>query len=135
MEQQPHLFSVTAALGAKCAAPECPLLVTLQLFTLFLRLTKWHGDQQAKRLAMHQSRFFPPSPSAQIAVACVKLCLVMGQPITSCSPSQRSSHEIQNMDPLHSLLTFLLCISSLGTCDFVPWGSTLVIPCPKGDGE
>lgn len=129
-------FSVTAALGARCAAPECPLLATFQLFTLyFLGLTEWHEDQQATWLVMGQSRFFPPSPSSQIVVACVKLCLMVDQPITSCNPSQRSSHDIQTMDALHSLPAFSLCSSSLWTGDFVPWGSSiLVIPCPKGAG-
>lgn len=92
-------FTGTAALGATCAAPQCALLVTLQLFTLcFLRLTKWH------------LWFFPPSPSSQIVVACVKLYPMVGQPITS---SQRSPHEIQTMHPLLSLPAFFSCSSHL----------------------
>lgn len=91
-------FAGTAAL---CAAPQCPLLATLQLFTLyFLMLTKWH------------LWFFPPSPSSQGVVACVKLELMVHQPIPSCNPSQRSPDETQTMDPLHALPAFF-CVAPL----------------------
>lgn len=135
IEHQVHLAVCDCCFGIQvCSSWVSPYYHT-SAFHCFLRLTKWDGNQQSLQLVVHQSRFFPPSPSSQIVVACVKLYLMVDEPIASCSPSRRSSHEIQAVDPWHSLSAFFLCSSYLWTSDFEPWGSILVIPCSRAEGK
>lgn len=135
IEHQVHLAVCDCCFGIQVCSSWVSLYCHTSAFHWFLRLTKWDGNQQSLQLVVHQSRFFPPSPSSQIVVACVKLYLMVDELIASCSPSRRSSREIQAMDPWHSLPAFFLCSSHLWTCDFVPWGSTLVIPCSRAEGK
>lgn len=108
--------SVTAALGDKCAAPECPLLVTLQLVTVFF---------EANKVAWRPASPITCDTSDQVLSSFTFFPNFCG--LCKSLPNSGAAHHLLQslsgiiswntaMDPLHSQPTFSLCSSCLWPC-------------------